>query len=149
MNTKITIRNALITTGLALYVVLLNGCDKNETSNSSAGYDTASRNSDVARDVDNTAKNARDRNDATLTPGDQGNSPTDRATTQNIRKALVSGPTDYSTTAQNIKIITIDGRVTLRGPVKSAVEKAGIVALAKNIAGDANVDDQLEIKSNP
>jgi len=153
-----TIRNArlasLVACSLALIVV---GCDKNKDMNStpdanrSAGYDramdTKSTNT-VARDADNTARNVRDRNDATLTPGDQGNTPADRETTQKIRKALVDSK-DYSVIAQNVKIITTDGKVTLRGPVKSDAEKMGIVALAKSVAGNANVDDQLEVKTNP
>jgi osmotically-inducible protein OsmY len=48
-------------------------------------------------------------------------------------------------TAENIKIITINGRVTLRGPVKSSAEKSAIVAKAQQIAGTTQVDDQLEV----
>jgi osmotically-inducible protein OsmY len=84
-----------------------------------------------------------------LTPEDQGGSPADREVTQKIRKALVIDSSGYSTTAKNIKIITVNGKVTLRGPVKTDAEKTGIVAIAKGIAGDANVDDQLDVKANP
>ena len=101
-----------------------------------------------ARDVDNSGINQRDRDTNNLTPGDQGNTQADIDLTQRIRKALVRDTT-YSTTAKNIKIITVDGKVTLRGPVNSDSEKSGIESLAKNIAGDGNVDDQLEVKSNP
>ena len=100
-------------------------------------------------DADNSAKNVRDRDDATLTAGDQGNTAADRDTTQKIRKALVIDASGYSATAKNIKIITADGKVTLRGPVKTDAEKTGIVTLAKGIAGDGNVEDQLEVKANP
>jgi osmotically-inducible protein OsmY len=100
-------------------------------------------------DADNTAKNVRDRNDATLTPGDQGTSPADREVTQKIRKALVIDASGYSLTAKNIKIITVDGKVTLRGPVKTDAEKIGIVTIAKTVAGEGNVEDQLEVKANP
>jgi len=98
---------------------------------------------------DNSARNIVDRNDATLTPGDQGESATDRDLTQKVRKGIVVGPGDYSMTAKNIKIITVNGKVTLRGPVKTDAEKLAIVALAKAVAGEANVDDQLEVKANP
>ena len=103
----------------------------------------------MTADADNSAKNVRDRDDATLTAGDQGNTASDRDTTQKIRKALVIDASGYSATAKNIKIITADGKVTLRGPVKTDAEKTGIVTLAKGIAGDANVEDQLEVKANP
>ena len=51
-----------------------------------------------------------------------------------------------SVNARNVKIITIDGRVTLRGPVNTAEEKRRIAAIAVNIARPENVDDQLEVK---
>ena len=101
----------------------------------------------MMRDADNSRINARDRDDATLTPGDQGTTPADRETTQRIRKALVTGPSDFSVAAKNVKIITANGKVTLRGPVNSAAEKEGIVALAKSVAGEGNVEDQLEVKA--
>jgi len=94
--------------------------------------------------ADNTKKNQ----DQTPPAADrQKANPSDRAITQKIRKALVSD-TSYSTSAKNVKIITTGGRVTLRGPVKSPEEKTGVAAIAKSVAGDANVDDQLEIKAN-
>lgn len=101
------------------------------------------------QDVDNSRRNVRDRDDATLTPGDQGNTPADREITRKIRKALVIDASGYSMTAKNIKIITLNGKVALRGPVKTEAEKSGIVTIAKNVAGDANVDDQLEVKATP
>ena len=53
-----------------------------------------------------------------------------------------------STAAKNIKVITANGQVTLRGPVKSAQEKAKIDQLAKSAAGGAQIDDQLEVKGS-
>ena len=52
------------------------------------------------------------------------------------------------TTAKNIKVITTNGHVTLRGPVKSAQEKAKIDQLAKSAAGGAHIDDQLDVKGS-
>src|SRR4029450_7196125 len=66
--------------------------------------------------ADNTARNVRDRKDGRLTPLDQGNSPSDRDTTAQIRKEIRAGK-DLSVNARNVKIITIEGRVTWRGPV--------------------------------
>jgi hyperosmotically inducible periplasmic protein len=70
--------------------------------------------------------------------------PADRETTRQIRAALHKDKT-ISTYAHNIKIITQDGKVTLRGPVRSEEEKAAIVAKAKAVAGEGNVTDQLEV----
>jgi hypothetical protein len=102
--------------------------------------------SSAAVEPDNSGRNVRDRNDATKTPTDQSENEADRTITQNIRKAL-SDDDALSTNAKNVKIITSDGIVTLRGPVKSEKEKADIEAKAKQVAGVKRVDNQLEIAS--
>jgi hyperosmotically inducible protein len=94
--------------------------------------------------ADNTAKNERDRSGETKTSGDQSNSSADLKTTQAIRQALMKD-SELSTTAKNIKVITANGHVTLRGPVKTAQEKAKIDQLAKSAAGGAQIEDQLEV----
>lgn len=96
--------------------------------------------------ADNSAKNERDRDGTTLTPGDQSNTEADRAITQKIRRSIVEEKA-LSTTAKNIKIITIDGSVTLRGPVNNETEKKEIGDIATKIAAPGNVDNQLEIKT--
>lgn len=97
-------------------------------------------------DADNTRKNQRDRSSSALTPMDQGSSASDRAITQQIRKDLMNDKS-LSFTAKNVKVITIDGKVTLRGPVKSEAERTAIEAAARRAAGGdgARVDSQLEI----
>ena len=97
--------------------------------------------------ADNTAKNERDRNDATKTAGDQSENEADRKITQEVRKSIVADD-KLSTSAQNVKIITNDGQVTLRGPVKTEQEKKEIESKAKQVAGVKNVENQLEIASN-
>ena len=96
---------------------------------------------------DNSAVNVRDRNDQTPTAGDQAENEADRAISQNIRQSLTADDT-LSTNGKNVKVITIDGKVTLRGPVKSDQEKAAIAAKAQQVAGVKNVDNQLEIATN-
>ena len=93
---------------------------------------------------DNSGRNERDRNDATKTAGDQSESEADRTISQNIRKAVTSDDS-VSTNGKNVKIITVDGVVTLRGPVKSEAEKTNIAAKAQQIAGVKNVENQLEV----
>jgi osmotically-inducible protein OsmY len=68
------------------------------------------------------------------------------AITQAIRKAVVADKA-LSTKAHNVKIITADGVVTLRGPVNSAEEKDKIAAKAKSVAGVKSVENKLEIAS--
>jgi hyperosmotically inducible periplasmic protein len=93
---------------------------------------------------DNTAKNERDRSGETQTSGDQSNSSADLKITQAIRQALMKDG-ELSATAKNIKVITTNGQVTLRGPVKTTQEKAKIDQLAKSAAGGAKIEDQLEV----
>jgi hyperosmotically inducible periplasmic protein len=90
--------------------------------------------------------NARDKNGKTLTPMDQGPSEGDRKITQQIRQAVVKDGS-LSFTAKNVKIITINGKVTLRGPVKTSAERSAIETAAENIAGVAQVDNQLDVKN--
>jgi osmotically-inducible protein OsmY len=96
--------------------------------------------------ADNTGKNERDRSGETKTPVDQSNTPEDLKITQSIRQAVVKDKS-LTMTAKNMKIITAGGQVTLRGPVNSAEEKTKIEKLAKTAAGEAKVDNQLEVKA--
>jgi hyperosmotically inducible protein len=117
---------------------LLVGCSKNDVSTKDQPGQTAT----VA--ADNSGRNVRDRNDATKTSGDQSESEADRTVSQNVRQAVVADDS-VSTNGKNVKIITIDGTVTLRGPVKSEKEKTNIGAKAQQVAGVKRVDNQLEI----
>lgn len=117
---------------------LMVGCAKNDL----AKNDQPSQTAAVA--ADNSGRNERDRNDATKTSGDQSESEADRTISQNIRKAVVADDS-VSTNGKNVKIITADGTVTLRGPVKSEQEKTNIGAKAQQVAGVKKVDNQLEI----
>lgn len=108
------------------------------TLNSSGKATTADRN--------NTAVNTRDRDADTKTPLDQNENKTDIGITANIRKRIVD--TKMSTDAHNVKVITQDGRVTLRGPVRSAEEKKNVEEIARAVAGDSQVDSQLEVVLN-
>jgi hypothetical protein len=101
----------------------------------------------AAVDAENTGKNVRDRAGDTLTVFDQGGSEADRDITAKIRQALVDDDS-LSTNAHNVKIITVDGKVTLRGPVDSAAEKAAVESAAKRIAGVTGVDSQLEVDAD-
>jgi hyperosmotically inducible protein len=96
-------------------------------------------------DADNTGINARDRSGLTLTPEDQSNTEADRALIQDIRKGLVAEES-LSSNAHNIKIIAIQGKVTLRGPVESSEEKDKAGAIARQYADSENIDNQLETK---
>jgi hyperosmotically inducible periplasmic protein len=90
---------------------------------------------------DNTKKN---KDQTSPTADQQKMNASDREITQKIRKAIHED-TSLSTYAHNIKIITQDGKVALRGPVRSEEEKTNLAAKAVNVAGQGNVTDQLEV----
>jgi osmotically-inducible protein OsmY len=127
---------------LSLSVILLRGY----ASAAQPGATTASVQLSQAA-PDNTGHNVRDRSGNTLTPGDQSSDQADVDLTRRIRKAVVADKS-LSTTAHNIKIITVNGVVTLRGPVKSAQEKTKIEAKAQKLAGTKQVENQLEVAAH-
>jgi osmotically-inducible protein OsmY len=93
---------------------------------------------------DNSAKNERDMDGKTLTPEDQGNGDADLKLTKDIRSAVVAS--DLSFNAKNIKIISKDGQVVLRGVVQTSDEHQAVLKLAKDAAGSSKIIDQLEVK---
>ncbi len=119
-------------------VFLVAGCSKDRSEDKQV--------SQTAVEPDNSGRNVRDRDNQTKTSGDQAENEADRTISQNIRAAITADDS-LSTNGKNVKVITSDGTVTLRGPVKSDKEKAEIEAKAKQIAGVKKVDNQLEIAS--
>lgn len=94
--------------------------------------------------ADNTKTNVRDRDAGELTAGSQSQKKDDVDITAKIRKMVV-GDNTLSTNAHNVKIITVDGMVTLKGPVKSEAEKAAVEQHAIHIVGDKKITNQIEI----
>ena len=94
--------------------------------------------------ADNSKTNKRDQNSATPTADQQKMNPADRDLTKKIR-ASINSDKSLSTYAHNIKIISQDGKVTLRGPVRSEDDKAAIEAKATEVAGAGNVTSLLEL----
>jgi hyperosmotically inducible periplasmic protein len=100
------------------------------------------RNQDTQQTAPDNTKQNKDQTSPTA--DQQKMNPADRAITQKIRKA-VHDDTSLSTYGHNIKIITQDGKVTLRGPVRSEDEKNNLQAKAVTVAGQENVTNRLEI----
>lgn len=94
---------------------------------------------------DNTKMNKRDRPKERVTADQQKNNKSDREITREIRRAVVKDKS-LSTYAHNVKIITLNGAVTLKGPVRSDEEKTNVEAKAKEVAGDGKVSNELEVK---
>ena len=98
---------------------------------------------EAAPAADDTGRNARDRDGMTMTPLDQSNDPDDVKITQKIRKALVADDA-LSTTAKNVKIVTVHGKVILRGPVTNAQEKKKVAKTAQKFTKQ-RVLNELEV----
>lgn len=96
---------------------------------------------------DNTKVNKRDRNTSEPTADQGKNATSDRETMRKIRRAVVADKS-LSTYAHNIKIISQNGKVTLKGPVHTEDEKKAIEAKATEIAGAGNVTDEITIKGD-
>jgi osmotically-inducible protein OsmY len=103
-------------------------------------------------DPENTGVNKRDapansEAAARPTPMDQSNQQPDLRTEAEVRKAIV-GDKSLSMLAHNVKIMTAGGVVTLRGPVKSAEEKARVEELARHVQGVASVKNELDTSNS-
>jgi len=94
--------------------------------------------------ADNTKINAQDKDNAQPTADQQQRDRSDRDITREIRKSIVKDKA-LSTYAHNIKIISQNGTVTLRGPVRSEDEKRAVEAHAAAIVGESKVTDDLEV----
>ncbi|MDO9048586.1 MAG: BON domain-containing protein [Methylobacter sp.] len=97
-------------------------------------------------ELENTERNVRDQDNATLTPEDQKETKKDIKITAKIRQAVVRDKS-LSVDAQNAKIITRNGVVTLRGPVANEAESMKLQKIAKKMRGVVRVDNQLENKA--
>jgi hyperosmotically inducible protein len=94
--------------------------------------------------ADNTKNNKGDQTSGAMTADKQKMNPADRDMTKRIRMAL-HNDASLSTYAHNIKIISQDGKVTLKGPVRSDDEKSAVEAKATEVAGQGNVTNNLTV----
>ncbi len=93
---------------------------------------------------DNTKMNQQDRNPSQPTADNQQNNRSDLDITKEIRRSLVKD-NSLSTYAHNVKVIAQDGKVTLKGPVRSDEEKSAVVAKATQVVGQGNVNDEMTV----
>jgi hyperosmotically inducible protein len=99
----------------------------------------------LPQNPDNTETNRPGKTPDATRADQQGQTAADRELTRKIRKAIVENKS-LSTYAHNIKIISRDGVVTLKGPVRSEDEKKTIDSAATEIAGASNLKDELTIQ---
>ena len=94
--------------------------------------------------ADNTKSNQTDPTNKEVTADDQKENAADRGLVQRIRKSLMAEK-DLSTYAHNVKIVAINGQVTLNGVVRSDKEKKKVASLAEEVAGKQNVVNDLKV----
>lgn len=95
---------------------------------------------------DNTKVNKQDRDSSQPTADQQTNNSSDLDLTKNIRRSIMKDKS-LSCDAHNVKVISQNGTVTLKGPVKSEAEKSSIVSKAVSVAGSADkVVDEMSVK---
>ncbi len=98
------------------------------------------------QEPDNTKVNKRDKSASEVTADQQKMNPTDRDLTKKIRRSIMDDKS-LSSYAHNIKVISQNGTVTLKGPVKSEDEKKAVMEKAVAVAGSADkVTDQISVK---
>jgi hyperosmotically inducible protein len=99
----------------------------------------------ATQEPDNSKTNQQDREKGSATADQQGENQADRDLAKKIRKSIMDDKS-LSTYAHNVKVIVRGGSVTLKGPVRSEGEKTAIEAKAVEIAGAANVKNELSVK---
>src|ERR1700736_4309913 len=101
---------------------------------------------DAQEAPDNTKKNLPTNHHDANRADQQSNSSTDVELTRKIRQSLTQDKS-LSTYAHNVKIITRNGVVELKGPVRSQSEKDAVEAKATEIAGASKVKNELTVKA--
>ena len=94
--------------------------------------------------ADNTKSNQIDASNQAVTPDNQKENDADRRLVQRIRKHLMADK-DLSTYAHNVKIVSINGQVTLNGVVRSDEEKSKLAGVAEQVAGKEHVVNDLKV----
>jgi hypothetical protein len=152
----------LLTCSAAVLTAVLVACDDRTGSNATStrpvtggannanntdGYNnTGEVGASNTRDADNTARNRGDEPGDGTTAEGQSNTQADIDITAEIRRQIMDAD-NMSMNAQNVKIVTDAGVVTLRGPVETADEKSRIEAIAAAVAGVSRVENLLEVKT--
>ncbi len=94
---------------------------------------------------DNTKVNERDKDKSQPTADQQKDNRSDRDITQQIRQSVIKDKS-LSTYAHNVKIVSQNGMVTLKGPVRSDDEKRAVEIKAAEVVGQEKVTSELEVK---
>jgi osmotically-inducible protein OsmY len=129
-----------LSTLIALSAIVLTGQPAGAQSSASASK--ASPAADTA--PDNTKSNKVDPSNSEATADAQTNKASDIDLAKKIRKSVVADKA-LSTYAHNVKIVAVNGRVTLNGVVRSEQEKSALEKKAAAVAGNDSVTNELKV----
>ena len=129
-------KHSTISSAVTVCLALIAGAAHAQTSGSTT--------SGMAPDNTKTNKNAVDSSNKSSVADGQSNSSTDLALTQQIRKSVMADKT-LSTYAHNVKIVSVNGVVTLNGVVHSDQEKNAVAMKAEEVAGKGKVTNDLKV----
>jgi osmotically-inducible protein OsmY len=129
----------IVLTTVALLPISLSAANAADTANPAQNKPTATTTA-----PDNSAANTKANSETGITAQEASNAEGDVKLTAKIRQALVKDK-KLSTYAHNVKIITENGQVVLKGPVKSEAEKQEVESKAGRIAGVDRVRSELEV----
>jgi len=107
----------------------------------------ASPSAAAATAPDNTKSNKVDHSNSAATADAQTNKSSDIDLTKRIRKSVMADKA-LSTYAHNVKIVAVNGTVTLNGVVRSEQEKSALEMKAAAVAGKDNVINDLKVAPN-
>ena len=133
--------------GLLLSALLLvAACNSGKTSDQAADTGSSRQSASNTKQTgpDKTSVNASPRGKIVTAKNQATGSKADVKTTRRIKRALVADRS-LSTYGKNVKEVTVNGKVTLKGPVKSDREKIVIAEKAQRIAGAGKVDNELNV----
>jgi hyperosmotically inducible protein len=108
-------------------------------------HDSATASQSSAAAPDNTKSNKEDPSNRATTADMQKNGASDLDLTKRIRSSVMADK-ELSTYGHNVKIVAVNGTVTLNGVVRSADEKSQIGAKAAAIAGKDHVVNDLKVQ---
>jgi hyperosmotically inducible periplasmic protein len=94
--------------------------------------------------ADNSKSNQVDPSNTTATADAQMNDSSDVHITQAIRKSLMADKS-LSTYAHNVKVVTVNGHVTLNGVVRSESERTTVEEKAVAVVGKSSVVNDLKV----
>jgi len=147
----IKLRGISILAAMAMALFVVSACSNNpnrretarKTEPSSDQIASSARNNEPPPAPDNTGRNAEQPNPPGP-PFEQGTSDSDMQTTQRVRQAMMDD-SSLSTTAKNVKVITLEGKVLLQGPVTTEQERSRIESIAEGVVGAGNVRSAMEV----